>query len=80
LVAKGYTQTYDLHYQEIFALVAKMSTVRILLSVDVNMGWYLSQMNVKKNILTRNTRRRGVYDSTSKILEWFKQGPCMQAE
>ena len=29
LVAKGYTQTYGVDYQETFALVTKMNTIRI---------------------------------------------------
>ena len=33
LLAKGYTQTYGVDYQETFALVAKMNIVRILLSL-----------------------------------------------
>ena len=33
LVAKDYTQTYRIDYQETFASVAKMNTVRILLSL-----------------------------------------------
>jgi hypothetical protein len=37
-----------------------MSIVRILLSVDVNMGWYLSQMNVKK-IFLQGTLEEEVY-------------------
>ena len=38
LVAKWFTQTYDIHYNETFAPVAKMNTVRILFSIAVNNG------------------------------------------
>jgi Reverse transcriptase (RNA-dependent DNA polymerase) len=38
LVTKDFTQTYGLDYQETFAPVVKMSIVRILLSVAVNLG------------------------------------------
>ncbi|WJZ82727.1 hypothetical protein VitviT2T_002461 [Vitis vinifera] len=39
LVAKWYTQTYGVDYQETYAPVAKMNTVRILLSLDVHYNW-----------------------------------------
>lgn len=41
LVAKGYTQTYGIDYQEIFTIVARMNTVRVLLSLAAHFNWQL---------------------------------------
>jgi hypothetical protein len=60
LVAKGYTQTYGIDYNETFAPVAKMNTVRILFSIAVNNSWNLYQMNVKNTFL-QGTLEEEVY-------------------
>ena len=51
LVAKGYTQVYGEDYTETFAPVAKLHSVRVLLSIAVNLSWGLWQMDVKNAFL-----------------------------
>lgn len=51
MVAKGYTQTYSIDYQETFAPMAKINTVRVLLSLEANLDWFLHQLDVKNPFL-----------------------------
>ena len=51
LVTKGYTQTYGIDYTNTFAPVAKINTVRVLLSLAANLDWPLKQFDVKNVFL-----------------------------
>jgi len=51
LVAKGYTQTYGIDYEETLVLVAKMNTVRIIFSLAAHFGWEMHQFDVKNAFL-----------------------------
>ena len=51
LVAKGFTQTHGIDYQETFALVAKINSIWVLLSLVGNANWPLYQLDVKNAFL-----------------------------
>ena len=51
LVAKGFTQTYGIDYQETFAPVAKINSIRVLLSLAIHFNWPLQQLDVKNAFL-----------------------------
>ena len=50
LVAQGLTQTYGVDYEETFAPIAKLNSIRVLLSMAANLDWELHQSNIK-NVL-----------------------------
>ncbi|KAA0048580.1 putative mitochondrial protein [Cucumis melo var. makuwa] len=60
LIPKGYSQEYGIDYEETFALVARMTSVRSLLAVAAAKQWPLLQMDVK-NVFLNGTLSEEVY-------------------
>ena len=51
LVAKGYAQKQGVDFDEVFAPVARLETVRLLLAMAANGGWEVHHMDVKSAFL-----------------------------
>jgi hypothetical protein len=51
LVAKGYAQREGVDFDEVFAPVARMETVRVLLALAAHSGWEVHHMDVKSAFL-----------------------------
>nr|GEV92867.1 retrovirus-related Pol polyprotein from transposon TNT 1-94 [Tanacetum cinerariifolium] len=53
LVAKGYKQKHGIDYEELFAPVARLETIRIIIAIASQHKWKIHQMDVKSAFLNR---------------------------
>ena len=60
LVNNGYIQTYGIDYDEMFSLVAKISSIRILISLAANLDWPLLPLDVN-NVFLHGHLHKEVY-------------------
>ena len=54
LVAKGYKQEYGIDYIEVFALVARHDTIRLVIALAAQNSWPIYQLDVKLAFLHGN--------------------------
>ena len=50
-VARGFSQKEGIDYEETFALVARYTSIRVIMALAAKMKWKLRQMNVKTTFL-----------------------------
>ena len=68
LVVRGFTQQYGIDYEETFASVAKIATIRLVLVVVAHLGLELEQMNVMTAFLCGTLQERIIMKSSSEYL------------
>ncbi|GJX54274.1 ribonuclease H-like domain, reverse transcriptase, RNA-dependent DNA polymerase [Tanacetum coccineum] len=57
LVAKGYIQEHGIDFEEVFAPVARMETIRLLLAIAANNKWQVHHLDVKSHLEQGDYRR-----------------------
>ena len=67
LVAQGYSQMEVANYDETFAPVARIESIRILLALTCHLKFKLYQMDVKTAFLNGFLKGRCLYGSTKRI-------------
>jgi Reverse transcriptase (RNA-dependent DNA polymerase) len=60
LIAKRYTQTYEIDFQKAFSPVTKLNIIRVLLSFAANFDWPLHQFDVK-NVFLHSDLEEEIY-------------------
>lgn len=76
LVAKGFTQTYSVGYLKTFALVAKLSSIRVLLTIAVNLDRPLQQLDVKNAFLNGQLEEEVYMDPPPGFEGMYKSKVC----
>lgn len=57
LVAKIYSQKEDIEYEDTFARVAKMNTIRMMITLATIYNWKLHQLHVKLVLLNEDLEK-----------------------
>lgn len=62
-VAKGYIQTYDIDYTKTLSRIAKLNTVRVLISLAANLDGPLHQFDVKNTFFHDDLEKESTWTS-----------------
>ena len=60
LVTKGYAQTYGVHYSDTFSPIAKLTSIRLFISLATSYDWDLPQLDIR-NVFLHGDLQEEVY-------------------
>ena len=66
-MTKGYAQTYGVDFFDTFSPVAKMTSVRLFISLAATHNWDLHQIDIK-NAFLHGDRRRYIWSNLQGLL------------
>jgi hypothetical protein len=69
LVAKGFQQVHGIDYDETFAPVEKMHSIRLALSIPTTKGWEVHQMYVKNAFLHGDISKEIYMDHPQRFMQ-----------
>nr|GEX79244.1 retrovirus-related Pol polyprotein from transposon TNT 1-94 [Tanacetum cinerariifolium] len=58
LVTKGYIKEHGIDFEEVFASVARMETIRLLLAIAANNKWEVHHLDIKSAILHEDLKKK----------------------
>ena len=74
LVAKGYAQTYGMDYSNTFSVVAKMTSVRLFISLAATYNWDLHQLDIKNVFLHSDLQEEVYMDQSPRFVAQREKG------
>ena len=60
LVSRDFTQEYEIDYEETFAQMSRLSSIKTLIAISTARKWSLFQMDVKNAFLMVNSQRKSI--------------------
>ncbi|KAH9743184.1 Integrase catalytic domain-containing protein [Citrus sinensis] len=73
LVVKGYSQQHGVDYTEVFAPVARMETIRLVVALAAKKGWAIYRLDVKSAFLYSELNEEALYGLKQAPRAWYSR-------